>query len=93
MLCGHIRRIKLTGEMTLAHRPGTINSCLFVPTLSSLNGLCALWCVSGGYGRNRDIAVLPDGESEEAVMEWFAGEVANLEGNNTARKGTSEEQV
>lgn len=54
-----------------------------------------MWlCVSGGYGwnQNQGIGALPDGASEEAVMEWFTDEVANVEFNTNAR-GTAAEQV
>eukprot|EP00752_Nemacystus_decipiens_P002649 g2479.t1 len=36
---------------------------------------------------------LPDSESEEAVMEWFTGEVADLEADNTVGRETSAEQA
>ena len=39
------------------------------------------------------MSALPDGASEEAVMEWFTDEVANGEANNDAGGGTSEEKV
>ncbi|CBJ27116.1 Pseudogene [Ectocarpus siliculosus] len=38
----------------------------------------------GGRGWNLGIGALPDGTSEEVVMEWFTGEVANREANTTA---------
>eukprot|EP00903_Cladosiphon_okamuranus_P009011 g8620.t1 len=46
---------------------------------------------AGECGRDLAMSALPDGESEEAVMEWFVGEVANLEASD-GRRGTSEEQ-
>ncbi|CAN0014211.1 unnamed protein product, partial [Ectocarpus fasciculatus] len=47
----------------------------------------------GGRGWNVSIGALPDGASEEAVMEWFTEEVANREANNTSSRGTPEEQA
>ncbi|CAM9872495.1 unnamed protein product, partial [Ectocarpus sp. 4 AP-2014] len=46
----------------------------------------------GGRGWNLGIGALPDGTSEEAVMEWFTEEVANREAN-TAADETLEEQA
>lgn len=50
-------------------------------------------CPSGGYGWNQGTGALLDGASEEDVMQWFSGEMANDEGNSEARKGSPEEQV
>ncbi|CAN0387169.1 unnamed protein product, partial [Ectocarpus sp. 12 AP-2014] len=47
----------------------------------------------GGRGWNLGIGALPDGTSEEAVMEWFTEEVANREASTTASRGTPEEQA
>ncbi|CAN0512891.1 unnamed protein product, partial [Ectocarpus sp. 12 AP-2014] len=47
----------------------------------------------GGRGWNPGNGSLPDGTSEEAVMEWFTEEMANREANNTASKRTPEEQA
>ncbi|CAB1104224.1 unnamed protein product [Ectocarpus sp. CCAP 1310/34] len=47
----------------------------------------------GGRGWNLGIGTMPDGTSEEALMEWFTEEVANHEANTTASRGTPAEQV
>ncbi|CAM9189907.1 unnamed protein product [Ectocarpus fasciculatus] len=47
----------------------------------------------GGRGWNLGIGALPDGTSEEAVMEWFTDELADREASNTASRGTPEEEA
>lgn len=56
--------------------------------------MCCISRVSGGFESSEGYGTLPDGASEEAVMEWFIENVVNCVSSKCGTtSGTHEEQV